>query len=144
MALSRIAHEVKTSATLAITAKAKQLKAKGIDVIGFGAGEPDFDVPENIKNAAIKAIKDGYNKYTPTSGAPELKEAICEKLLKDNKLKYSPSQVIVSAGAKQSILNVVLVLCDAGDEAIIPTPYWVSYPEMVVMSELLGFSQNHR
>ncbi|MEK6622056.1 MAG: pyridoxal phosphate-dependent aminotransferase [Planctomycetota bacterium] len=134
MALSRIAHEVKTSATLAITAKAKQLKAKGIDVIGFGAGEPDFDVPENIKNAAIKAIKDGYNKYTPTSGAPELKEAICEKLLKDNKLKYSPSQVIVSAGAKQSILNVVLVLCDAGDEAIIPAPYWVSYPEMVVMS----------
>ncbi|HHT9130656.1 MAG TPA: pyridoxal phosphate-dependent aminotransferase [Candidatus Brocadiaceae bacterium] len=134
MALSRIAREVKTSATLAITAKAKQLKAKGIDVIGFGAGEPDFDTPENIKNAAIKAIKDGYTKYTPTSGAPVLKEAICKKLLTDNHLKYSPSQVIVSAGAKQSILNIVLVLCDTGDEAIIPTPYWVSYPEMVTMS----------
>lgn len=134
MALSRIAREVKTSATLAITARAKQLAAKGIDVIGFGAGEPDFDVPENVKNAAIKAIKDGYNKYTPTSGAPELKEAICEKLLKDNQLKYTPSQILVSAGAKQAILNVVLVLCDTGDEAIIPSPYWVSYPEMVTMA----------
>ncbi|MDE1888640.1 MAG: pyridoxal phosphate-dependent aminotransferase [Planctomycetota bacterium] len=134
MALSRIAREVKTSATLAITAKAKQLKAKGVDVIGFGAGEPDFDTPENVKNAAIQAIKDGYTKYTPTSGAPALKEAICEKLLNDNHLKYTPSQVIVSAGAKQSILNIVLVLCDTGDEAIIPTPYWVSYPEMVTMS----------
>ncbi|TVM03564.1 MAG: aspartate aminotransferase [Candidatus Brocadia sp. WS118] len=134
MALSRIAREVKTSATLAITAKAKQLAAKGVDIIGFGAGEPDFDVPENVKNAAIKAIKDGYNKYTPTSGAPELKEAICEKLLKDNQLKYVPSQILVSAGAKQSILNVVLVLCDTGDEAIIPSPYWVSYPEMVIMA----------
>ena len=134
MALSRIAREVKTSATLAITAKAKQLAAKGVDVIGFGAGEPDFDTPENVKNAAIKAIKDGYTKYTPTSGAPVLKEAICEKLSKDNHLKYSPSQIIVSAGAKQAILNIVLVLCDTGDEAIIPTPYWVSYPEMVVMA----------
>ncbi len=134
MALSRIAREVKTSATLAITAKAKQLAAKGVDVIGFGAGEPDFDVPENVKNAAIKAIKDGYNKYTPTSGTPELKEAICEKLLKDNQLKYTPSQILVSAGAKQSILNVVLVLCDTEDEAIIPSPYWVSYPEMVTMA----------
>ena len=134
MALSRIAREVKTSATLAITAKAKQLQAQGVDVIGFGAGEPDFDIPENVKNAAIKAIKDNYNKYTPTAGAPELKEAVCEKLLKDNGLKYSPSQVIVSAGAKQSILNIVLVLCDTGDEAIIPAPYWVSYPEMVIMA----------
>lgn len=134
MALSRIAREVHTSATLAITAKAKQLVAKGIDVINFGAGEPDFDTPENIKNAAIKAIKDGYTKYTPTAGAPALKEAICEKLLKDNHLKYNPSQVIVSAGAKQSILNIVLVVCDTGDEAIIPSPYWVSYPEMVTMA----------
>ena len=134
MALSRIAREVKTSATLAITAKAKQLAAKGIDIVGFGAGEPDFDVPENVKNAAIKAINDGYSKYTPTAGAPELKEAICEKLYKDNLLKYNPSQIIVSAGAKQSILNIVLVLCDTGDEAIIPIPYWVSYPEMVVMA----------
>ena len=134
MVFSRIAKEIKTSATLAITAKAKQLAAKGIDVIGFGAGEPDFDTPENVKNAAIKAIKDGYTKYTPTAGAPALKEAICEKLLKDNNLKYNPSQIIVSAGAKQAILNVVLVLCDKGDEAIIPAPYWVSYPEMVTMA----------
>ncbi|GAN32950.1 MAG: pyridoxal phosphate-dependent aminotransferase [Candidatus Brocadia sp. AMX2] len=134
MALSRIAREVKTSATLAITAKAKQLAVKGIDVVGFGAGEPDFDTPENVKNAAIKAIKDGYTKYTPTAGAPVLKEAICEKLFKENHLKYNPSQIIVSAGAKQAILNIVLVLCDTGDEAIIPTPYWVSYPEMVVMA----------
>ncbi|MBV6519563.1 MAG: aspartate aminotransferase [Candidatus Brocadia sp.] len=134
MTLSRIAREVKTSATLAITAKAKQLAAKGVDVIGFGAGEPDFDVPENVKNAAIKAIKDGYNKYTPTAGAPDLKEAICEKLLKDNQLKYTPSQILVSAGAKQAILNIVLVLCDSGDEAIIPSPYWVSYSEMVIMT----------
>jgi len=134
MALSRIAREVKTSATLAITAKAKQLAAQGVDVIGFGAGEPDFDIPENVKNAAIKAINDGCNKYTPTAGAPDLKDAICEKLSKDNNLKYKPSQIIVSAGAKQSILNIVLVLCDTGDEAIIPTPYWVSYPEMVVMA----------
>lgn len=134
MALSRIAREVRTSATLAITAKAKQLVAKGIDVINFGAGEPDFDTPENVKNAAIKAIKDGYTKYTPTAGAPALKEAICEKLLKDNHLKYNPSQVIVSTGAKQSILNIVLVVCDTGDEVIIPSPYWVSYPEMVTMA----------
>ncbi|MCF6155226.1 MAG: pyridoxal phosphate-dependent aminotransferase [Candidatus Brocadia sp.] len=134
MALSRIAREVKTSATLAITARAKQLVTKGVDVIGFGAGEPDFDTPENVKNAAIKAIKDGYTKYTPTSGAPVLKEAICEKLFKDNHLKYNPSQIIVSAGAKQAILNIVLVLCDTRDEAIIPTPYWVSYPEMVIMA----------
>lgn len=134
MTLSRIAREVKTSATLAITAKAKQLAAKGVDVIGFGAGEPDFDTPENVKNAAIKAIKDGYTKYTPTAGAPVLKEAICEKLLNENHVKYNPSQIIISAGAKQAILNIVLVLCDTGDEAIIPTPYWVSYPEMVVMA----------
>ncbi len=134
MALSRIAREVKTSATLAITARAKQLAAKGVDIIGFGAGEPDFDVPENVKNAAIKAIRDGHNKYTPTSGAPDLKEAIGEKLFKDNNLRYSPSQILVSAGAKQSILNVVLVVCDTGDEVIIPAPYWVSYPEMVIMA----------
>lgn len=134
MALSRIAREVRTSATLAITAKAKQLAAKGIDVINFGAGEPDFDTPENIKNAAITAIKNGYTKYTPTAGTPVLKEAICEKLYKDNELTYNPSQIIVSAGAKQSIFNIILVLCDRGEEAIIPSPYWVSYPEMIVMA----------
>ncbi|MBM4055082.1 MAG: pyridoxal phosphate-dependent aminotransferase [Planctomycetes bacterium] len=134
MVLSRVAREIQASATLAITAKAKQLATEGKDVIGFGAGEPDFDTPENIKAAAIKAIKDGFTKYTPTSGTPKLKEAVCEKLLKDNRLKYTPSQILVSAGAKQSICNIVLVLCDAGDEAIIPAPYWVSYPEMVTLA----------
>ncbi|MCF6148623.1 MAG: pyridoxal phosphate-dependent aminotransferase [Candidatus Kuenenia sp.] len=134
MVLSRVAREIQASATLAITAKAKQLAAEGKDVIGFGAGEPDFDTPENIKTAAIKAIKDGFTKYTPTSGTPKLKEAICEKLFKENNLKYSPSQILVSAGAKQSICNIVLVLCDIGDEVIIPTPYWVSYPEMVTLA----------
>jgi len=134
MILSRIAREVQGSATLAITAKAKQLVADGIDVIGFGAGEPDFDTPENIKEAAIKALKDGFTKYTPTAGAPALKEAICEKLMKENQLKYTPSQIIVSAGAKQSLCNIVLVLCDTGDELIIPAPYWVSYPEMATLA----------
>ncbi len=134
MVLSRVAREIQASATLAITAKAKQLAAEGKDVIGFGAGEPDFDTPENIKNAAIKAIKNGFTKYTPTSGTPKLKEAICEKLFNDNHLKYTPSQILVSAGAKQSICNIALVLCDAGDEAIIPSPYWVSYPEMVTLA----------
>ncbi|MDR4506726.1 MAG: pyridoxal phosphate-dependent aminotransferase [Candidatus Brocadiaceae bacterium] len=134
MELSRVAREVQASATLAITAKAKQLKDNGVDVIGFGAGEPDFDTPENIKNAAITAIKEGFTKYTPTAGTTELKMAICEKLYKDNTLRYNPSQIIVSAGAKQAIANIILALCEKGDEVIIPAPYWVSYPEMVVMS----------
>lgn len=140
MVLSRVAREIQASATLAITAKAKQLAAEGKDVIGFGAGEPDFDTPENIKNAAIKAIKNGFTKYTPTSGVPKLKEAICEKLFNDNHLKYASSQILVSAGAKQSICNIALVLCDTGDEAIIPSPYWVSYPEMVTLAGQSPFS----
>ncbi|HLG29312.1 MAG TPA: pyridoxal phosphate-dependent aminotransferase, partial [Candidatus Brocadiales bacterium] len=134
MPYSRIAQEIAPSATVKVGTKVKELSMKGIKVIGFGMGEPDFDTPEHIKEAAIKAIRDGFTKYTPTSGMPELREAICEKLWKDNQLKYSPSQVIVSCGAKQAILNIILVLCDKGDEVLIPSPYWVSYPEQVKMA----------
>ncbi|HHT9124344.1 MAG TPA: pyridoxal phosphate-dependent aminotransferase [Candidatus Brocadiia bacterium] len=134
MSYSRIAQEIAPSATVKVGTKVKELSMRGIKVIGFGMGEPDFDTPEHIKEAAIKAIRDGFTKYTPTSGMPELKEAICEKLWRDNKLKYSPSQVIVSCGAKQAILNIILVLCDKGDEVLIPSPYWVSYPEQVKMA----------
>lgn len=107
---------------------------EGISVIGFGMGEPDFDTPENITNAAINALKNGFTRYTPTSGILELKEAICEKLWQDNGLQYTPTQVVVSMGAKQVTHNLLLVLCDAGDEVIVPIPYWVSYPEQVKLS----------
>ncbi len=134
MAISQRAKNVSPSPTLAITAKAKQLKAEGVDVISFGAGEPDFDTPQNIKDAAIKALQAGVTKYTPTSGTPELKKAICEKLKRDNGLEYAPSQIIVSSGAKHSLFNAVLALCDCGDEVIIPAPYWVTYPEQVKLA----------
>jgi len=131
MKLSRRAREVSPSATLQITASAKRMIKEGRDVIAFGAGEPDFDTPDPIKNAAIAAIQSGFTKYTPTSGIPELKEAIARKLKADNTLEYSPSSVIVSCGAKHSIYNVIQALVDEGDEVLIPVPYWVSYPEMV-------------
>ena len=134
MTLSRIAEEIKPSGTIKISTKVKLLAREGISVIGFGMGEPDFNTPKNIADAAIKAIKDGLTKYTPTSGILELREAICEKLLGDNGLKYSPTQVVVSSGAKQVTHNLILVLCDSGDEVIIPSPYWVSYPEQVKMA----------
>lgn len=134
MFFSRMAREVQPSATIKISTKVKFMRAKGIDIIGFGMGEPDFTTPENIREAAIKAIRDGFTRYTPTSGTMELKEAICEKLLKENGLKYSPNQIIASCGAKQSVCNVILALCDKGDEVIIPSPYWVSYSEQVVMA----------
>ena len=134
MTLSRIAEEIKPSGTIKISTKVKLLAREGISVIGFGMGEPDFNTPKNIADAAIKAIKDGFTKYTPTSGILELREAICEKLLGDNGLKYSPTQVVVSSGAKQVTHNLILVLCDSGDEVIIPSPYWVSYPEQVKMA----------
>jgi len=117
--------------TLEITAKAKQLKAQGIDVIDFGVGEPDFDTPDYIKEAAIDAIKNGYTKYTPSSGISELKKAVCDKLLRDNGLKYQPEQIVISNGAKHSIYNALCVILNPGDEVIIPVPYWLSYPEMV-------------
>ncbi len=107
------------------------MQAEGIDVIGFGAGEPDFDTPDHIKAEAVKAISEGFTKYTPTSGIPELKQAICKKLKEDNGLDYEPSQVVVSCGAKHSIYNIIQVLCEEGDEVIVPAPYWVSYTEQV-------------
>jgi aspartate aminotransferase len=127
---SRIAH-VLGSTTLAITARANELKAQGVDVVSFAAGEPDFDTPDHIKEAAVKAINGGFTKYTPSSGTEELRALICEKLKRDNGLDYKPGQIVVGCGAKHSIFNAVMVLCDAGEEVIIPAPYWVSYPEMV-------------
>ncbi|MEO6053396.1 MAG: pyridoxal phosphate-dependent aminotransferase [Chthoniobacterales bacterium] len=122
------------SLTLAIDSKAKAMKAEGIDVCGFGAGEPDFDTPEHIKAAAIASLEAGFTKYTPSSGMPELREAIAEKFATDNGLTYKSSQIIVSNGAKQSCFNVFLACCQPGDEVIIPAPYWLSYPEMVRMA----------
>lgn len=130
MKLSKRAGLIGPSPTLGITAKAKKMKAEGVDVINFGAGEPDFDTPENIKEAAKKAIDAGVTKYTPTSGIPELKAAICKKLKVENGLEYKPEEILVSCGAKHSIFNAVLTLCDDGDEVILPSPYWVSYLEM--------------
>ncbi|ADD02426.1 aminotransferase class I and II [Thermoanaerobacter mathranii subsp. mathranii str. A3] len=131
MNLSQNALQITPSMTLEITAKAKQLKAQGIDVIDFGVGEPDFDTPDYIKEAAIDAIKNGYTKYTPSSGISELKKAVCDKLLRDNGLKYQPEQIVISNGAKHSIYNALCAILNPGDEVIIPVPYWLSYPEMV-------------
>jgi len=123
------------STTLAITAKAKRLKSQGKDVINFAAGEPDFDTPDFIKEAAIESIRAGFTKYTPTTGIPELKNLISKKFKKDNSLDYDPNQIVVSCGAKHSLFNTVLTLVDKGDEVLIPSPYWISYPEMVNLSE---------
>jgi len=129
-ALSR----VKPSATLAADAKARELKAQGRDVIGLAAGEPDFDTPDNIKEAAIKAIRDGKTKYTNVDGIPELKEAICAKFARENGLSYKPAQVNVSPGGKPVIYNAMVSTLNPGDEVIIPAPYWVSYPDMVLLA----------
>jgi len=131
MKLSKRADRIADSPTLAIKAKADQMKRGGIDVIGLGAGEPDFDTPENIKNAAIKAIKEGFTKYTPAGGTLELKQAICEKLSRDNGLNYRESEIVVSCGAKHSLYNIALALFEEGDEVILPAPYWVTYPEQI-------------
>ncbi len=133
--ISKKAQNISPSITLAISAKAKQMKEEGIDVINFGVGEPDFDTPANIKNAAIEAIKQGHTKYTPASGLPQLKKAICAKLKSDNNLDYNPENIIVSNGAKHSLYNIFQAICDPEDEVIIPAPYWVSYPEMVKMAD---------
>ena len=119
------------SQTLAITAAAKQMRAEGQDVTSFGAGEPDFDTPQFIKDAAIEALQEGFTKYTPATGIPELKAAIAEKLLLDNELEYDVSQISVNCGAKHSCFNAILAACDPDDEVVIPAPYWTSYPEMV-------------
>ena len=129
--ISEKAKNIKPSATLEINRKAKELKAKGIDIINLSVGEPDLDTPEPIKEFAIQAIKDGFTKYTDTAGILELREVIAEKLEKENGLSYSPSQIVVSNGAKHSLYNIFLSILDPGDEVIIPAPYWVSYPEMV-------------
>jgi aspartate aminotransferase len=131
MEISTRASQLNPSLTLSIDSKAKAMKSEGIDICGFGAGEPDFDTPEHIKAAAIAALEAGFTKYTPSSGFPELREAIAKKLADDNGLEYRPSQVIVSNGAKHSCYNAILATCETGDEVIIPSPYWVSYPDMV-------------
>ena len=125
---------VKPSPTLAVTAMAAQLQSQGIDVIGFGSGEPDFDTPQNIKEAAIKAINSGKTKYTPSGGIPELKEAVVKKFKRDNNLEYQLSEVIINCGGKHSFYNLIQVIIDDGDEVIIPSPYWVSYPDMVLLA----------
>lgn len=134
MDISKRMSNIKPSPTLAVSAKAKAMKARGIDVIGFGAGEPDFDTPDHIKETAIKAIKDGFTKYTPAGGIEELKIAVCEKFKKDNYLDYEPGEILVSCGAKHSLYNICQALLYEGDEVIIPSPYWVSYPDMVYLA----------
>jgi len=116
-------------------ARAKAMKAKGIDVVNFGVGEPDFDTPENIKEAAIKAIKDGFTKYTPVGGIDQLKDAILDKFRKDNNLSYTREEIVVSCGAKHSLYNIAQALLSPGDEVLIPSPYWVSYPDQVLLNE---------
>lgn len=133
--ISARARRTAPSPTLSMNARFKAMQANGIDVVGFGAGEPDFDTPEHIKEAAIAALRAGQTKYTPSSGTPALREAICEKLLRENGLTYAPNEVIVSAGAKHSIYNLFQAVLDPGDEVIIPVPYWVSYPEQVRLAE---------
>lgn len=135
ISISKKIGTINPSPTLAIDEKVKALKAAGENVIGFGAGQPDFDTPDYIKDAAIKAIRDGFTKYTPASGIPELKAAICKKLERDNGLSYKPSQIVVSNGAKHSLVNAFSAICNPGDEVIIPAPYWVSYPEMVKLAD---------
>ena len=132
--ISHRAGSLTPSLTLAIDAKAKQMKAEGIDVVGFGAGEPDFDTPQHIKDACAKALADGFTKYTPAAGIPELRQAVADKFKRDNGLSYKPSQIIISCGGKHSCYNVILATCEEGDEVIIPAPYWLSYPEMVKLA----------
>ena len=126
---------IKPSPTLAVTNRAAELKAAGKDIIGLGAGEPDFDTPEHIKAAAIKAIENGFTKYTAVDGTPGLKKAIIAKFKRDNGLDYQPNQILVSCGGKQSFFNLALAFLNKGDEVIIPAPYWVSYPDMVLMAD---------
>jgi aspartate aminotransferase len=127
--------KINPSSTLAITSKANKLKSEGKDIVSFAAGEPDFATPDEVKTSAIEAIKSGFTKYTPTTGIPELKKLISEKFKRDNGLVYEPNQIVVSCGAKHSIFNALFVLVDKHDEVLIPSPYWVSYPEMVNLCE---------
>ena len=133
--LAKRAKAIKPSPTLAMAAKAKAMKAQGIDMVDFGVGEPDFDTPENVKQAGIKAIQTGFTKYTPAGGTEELKEAVIEKFKHDNGLVYEKPQVLISCGAKHSLYNIAEAIFDSGDEVIIPAPYWVSYPDQVLLND---------
>ncbi len=133
--LSETLARVKPSPTIAVTNKARELKAAGRDVIGLGAGEPDFDTPQNIKDAAVRAIAEGRTKYTAVDGIPELKDAICAKFARDNGLSYTPGQVTVGTGGKQVLYNALVATLIPGDEVVIPSPYWVSYPDMVLLAQ---------
>jgi len=134
MKVSKRAQDVPASATIAVTSRAQQLKAQGVDVIGFGAGAPDFDTPDYIKNAAVEALKAGKTKYTPAGGIIELRTAIADKLRKENGLEYSPDQIIVNIGGKHSVYESMQAVLDPGDEVILPTPYWVTYPEAIKLA----------
>ena len=150
MTVSRRVQRVKPSPTLAVTARAARLRAEGKDVIGLGAGEPDFDTPAHIAQAGIDAIKGGFTRYTNVEGIDELKDAIIAKFQRDNALTYERSQILVSAGAKQTVYNLCMAVLDPGDEAVIPAPYWVSYPDMVLLADglpvmpLAGFAQGYK
>ncbi|MGB1580110.1 MAG: pyridoxal phosphate-dependent aminotransferase, partial [Nevskiales bacterium] len=135
MQLSERVQRIKPSPTLAVTARAAELRAAGKDIIGLGAGEPDFDTPEHIKAAAIAALNEGFTKYTPVGGTPGLKQAIIDKFQRDNGLRYEASQILVSCGGKQSYFNLCQALLNEGDEVVIPAPYWVSYPDMVLLAD---------
>ncbi|MES9889105.1 MAG: pyridoxal phosphate-dependent aminotransferase, partial [Candidatus Sedimenticola sp. 6PFRAG1] len=132
--LSARVQAVKPSPTLAVTARAAEMRAAGKDVIGLGAGEPDFDTPDHIKDAAIKAINDGFTKYTAVDGTAGLKQAIIDKFKRDNEFDYAPDEILVSCGGKQSFYNLAQAILDPGDEVIIPVPYWVSYPDMTILA----------
>ncbi len=148
--LSSRVRRIKPSPTLAVTARAAALKAQGRDVVGLGAGEPDFDTPDHIKEAAIRAIRDGFTKYTAVAGTPSLRKAIAAKFKRENGLDYAPDEILVSVGGKQSFYNLAMALLDAGDEVIIPAPYWVSYPDMVLLADgkpvivSAGIEQNYK
>jgi len=150
LSLSRRVQRVKPSPTLAVTARAARLKAEGKDVIGLGAGEPDFDTPAPIAQAGISAIQNGFTRYTNVEGIDELKDAIIAKFQRDNGLTYERAQILVSCGAKQTVYNLCMALLDPGDEAVIPAPYWVSYPDMVMLADglpvmpLAGFAQGYK
>ena len=142
MEVSRRAQSIKASSTLAISAKAAELKAQGKDMVTFGVGEPDFDTPAHIREAAKKAIDEGKTRYTPAAGTPALRKAVCDKLKKDNGLDYEPAQVVISNGAKHSLMNAFMAILNEGDEVIIPAPFWLSYAEMVKIAG--GVPGEHR
>ena len=133
--ISKKASGVSSSPTLAIDSKFKQMKQQGIPVVGFGAGEPDFNTPDNIKQAAIRAIENNFTKYTPASGTLELKQAVCDKIKKDTGLEYTTANIVISNGGKHSLTNTFMCICNPGDEVILPAPYWVSYPEMIKLAD---------